>query len=266
MQFTLLGHVRMISHDELREDKEGGKCFVIADINGDLPLLKGVLQYIENAPLASNDKVIFLGNIVGTGEHSKEVIDLLQAYQFNRKEQVVILRGANEHKLITANDKYYASKQALQCINSYRTFKSRPANKSSLNKIDFTKFFKDLKWLASLPSFHITNRYLFVHSGVKIDTPLEKQDTHSCVFVQNAASFGSDRCDTAYITNHGEVKELIMVHSNSQFPFQSMAPRFNKFNYDLGCAVNPGQELPMLILGESGKWVTNKPKVVKIHR
>ena len=84
------------------ELKKSRKIWAIGSIHSNLKsftsIKKHILQNFENS-----DKLIFLGNIIGLGENSKETLSSVIDLRFNlmskfklKSESIVFLRGAQE--------------------------------------------------------------------------------------------------------------------------------------------------------------------------
>lgn len=165
----------------LPSDPSGTRLWVVSSIDGNLDKIEeSILEIETHRNFCENDKVIFMGNFLGNGLDNKEIISLLKEYQKSRPKQVIILRGAEEHKLIRSKKSFFTDALGFNTLHSY---KEKDKNKLRLN---LTKFIEDRTWLSTLPSIYYTNRFCFVHSGVVVGTPLEKQNPLTTMFLFDA--------------------------------------------------------------------------------
>ena len=66
----------------------------IGDIHGDIKKLRRLLAAVET--LYTDQQIVFLGDYVDKGSHSKEVINLLLEVKFKYKSKCVFLIGNHE--------------------------------------------------------------------------------------------------------------------------------------------------------------------------
>ena len=87
------------------ELKKSGKIWAIGSIHSNLQSFDSIKKYILKN-FDSGDKLIFLGNIIGLGDSSKETLNSVIDLRFNlmskfkiKPESIVFLRGAQEEML-----------------------------------------------------------------------------------------------------------------------------------------------------------------------
>ncbi len=182
------------------------KIWAIGSIHSKLQSFNQIKKFILNN-FEDNDKLIFLGNVIGLGKHSKEtltsVIDLrftLMAKFKLKPESIVFLRGAQEemfskllqlqlapnpseiiewmfdHGVNNTIKSYGFSEEEVKSIASSGTIKISKWT-SSLNKVlqmhsGHTEYFLNLKHAA----YSRTKKILFVNRGVDITRPLSAQN------------------------------------------------------------------------------------------
>jgi serine/threonine protein phosphatase 1 len=165
-------------------DPNETRIYTIGAINGRDDLLVKMIAEIEQCNLlASNDKIVFLGNFVGKEGSSRTVIDLLKQYQRLRPMHVQILRGASEHKMAQSRINFMRSDLGKEILRSYKTTHMLFPN-SETNKLDVKQFMEDTVWIESLPTYYESDKYFFVHSGVNPDKDLDKQSLGGFMFIQ----------------------------------------------------------------------------------
>ena len=256
----LMRQVKMCSQLDLVEDKDGSNIHIIPDVHGSRAMLRVALQHVEDFPLAKNDKIGVMGNFIGEHGSTKDVISLLRAYEAMRPHQLVVLRGHNEHELLLTKKKFFSKGLGLKIINHYRRHPN--AAGPLMNEIDMTQLWSDISWLANKPAFHVSHNHIFVHSGLAPSVALPKQDTHTCLYIQN--KFHKSQRIWYKDGALGEKVPLKVVHSNTGEGFKSCSPTFLLNRMDIGSVVDPGQEISVISIGDSGKNLTKKPELFKI--
>ena len=84
------------------ELKKNGKIWAIGSIHSNLKSFNSIKKFILNN-FEANDKLIFLGNVIGLGNNSKETLSSIIELRFNlmakfklKPDSIVFLRGAQE--------------------------------------------------------------------------------------------------------------------------------------------------------------------------
>lgn len=169
----------------LREDKSKSLIYTIGNINGDLGLLQETIESIEESTLlASNDKIVFLGNFISAKGDSSEVISLLKEYQEARPDQVVIIRGANEQRMIQSKRNFYQSELGKAVLKCYRIPVSMYTQLYK-NRLDIKRYMEHVSWLSELPMCFQSEKFFFVHAGVDPEKDLQKQMMGGFMFISN---------------------------------------------------------------------------------
>ncbi len=188
------------------ELKKSTKIWAIGSIHSNLKSFNSIKKFILKN-FTYNDKLIFLGNVIGLGDHSKETLDSVIDLRFNlmskfkiKPDSIVFLRGAQEEmftKLLqlqlapnpieiiewmfdhgvnrTLNSYGYSDDEAKNIATSGTINISRWT--SNLNKTlqinpGHTQYFLNLKHAA----YSQTKKILFVNRGVDITRPLSAQN------------------------------------------------------------------------------------------
>ena len=188
------------------ELEKSGKIWAIGSIHSNLESFISIKNFILKN-FNSEDKLIFLGNIIGLGEKSKETLTSVIDLRFNlmskfklKPESIVFLRGAQEemfskllqlqlapnpeeivdwmfeHGVNKTINSYGFSKDEVKNISSSGTIKISKWT-ASLNKTlhinpGHTQYFLNLKHAA----YSQTKKILFVNRGVDITRPLSAQN------------------------------------------------------------------------------------------
>ena len=188
------------------ELKKSRKIWAIGSIHSNLKsftsIKKHILQNFENS-----DKLIFLGNIIGLGENSKETLSSVIDLRFNlmskfklKSESIVFLRGAQEEmfsKLLQLQlapnpseiVEWMFDHGVNQTIRSYGFLESEVKNIASSGTLKISKWTSQLNRVLNLNPGHTqyflnlkhaayshTKKILFVNRGVDITRPLSAQN------------------------------------------------------------------------------------------
>ena len=188
------------------EIKKTNKLWAVGSIHSNLKSFNSIKKFILNN-FAPNDKLIFLGNIIGLGENSKETLDSVIELRFNlmskfkiKPESIIFLRGAQEemfskllqlhiapnpseivewmfdHGVNQTIKSYGFSEEEVKNIASSGTIKISRWTASLNRALQFnpghTQYFLSLKHAA----YSHTRKILFVNRGVDITRPLSAQN------------------------------------------------------------------------------------------
>ena len=196
----------MIKTSNFVELKKYGKIWAIGSIHSNIESFISIKRFILNN-FETNDKLVFLGNIIGLGNNCREtltsVIDLRFSLMSKFKldsDSIVFLRGAQEemfskilqlqlapnpteivewmfeHGVNKTIESYGFSEDEVKNISSSGTLKISKFT-SSLNKElklneGHTEYFLNLKHAA----YSNSKKILFVNRGVDITRPLSAQN------------------------------------------------------------------------------------------
>ena len=188
------------------EFKTSNKIWAIGSIHSNLKSFTSIKEFILNN-FEQNDKLVFLGNIIGLGNESKETLNSVIDLRFNlmsrfklKHDSIVFLRGAQEemfskllqlqlapnpseivewmfdHGVNETIKSYGFSEEEVRNIASSGTINISKWT-SNLNKVlkknlGHTEYFLNLKHAA----YSYTKKILFVNRGVDITRPLSAQN------------------------------------------------------------------------------------------
>ncbi len=188
------------------ELKKSNKIWAIGSIHSNLKSFNIIKRFILNN-FEENDKLIFLGNVIGLGENSKETLSSVIELRFNlmskfklKPDSIVFLRGAQEemftkllqlqlapnpseilewmydHGVNETIKSYGFSEDEIKNIASSGTIKiskwTTNLNKSIQNNPGHIEYFLNLKHAA----YSYTKEILFVNRGVDITRPISAQN------------------------------------------------------------------------------------------
>lgn len=164
------------------------KVFAIGDIHGCIKSLKTLLSRISPQ---GDDTLVFLGDYVSKGSHPKEALDYI--FQLKENYQVVMVRGNHDQKLLN----FLESPEDKTLEEDQRTL----GNTAFLN-LDSEVSQKYILLLHSLPVYHETDSFLFVHAGFDFTSPSCFSDSK---FMMETRSF-------AYNKREAKGKKILHGH------------------------------------------------------
>ena len=188
------------------ELKTSGKIWAIGSIHSNLKSFTSIKKFILKN-FESDDKLIFLGNVIGLGDNSKETLTSVIELRFNlmskfklKPETIIFLRGAQEEMFSKLLQLQLAPNPAEivewmfdhgvnKTIKSYGFSENEAKNIASSGTINITKWTSNLnKCLQLIPghtqyflnlkhaAYSHTKKILFVNRGVDITRPLSAQN------------------------------------------------------------------------------------------
>jgi serine/threonine protein phosphatase 1 len=153
----------------------------VGDVHGMADLLAHLLAAIEadSALCGQPATVVFLGDVVNRGAHTRQVLDRLVAGPERPGDRWIVLRGNHEQMMLdalTSGDSFifrrWLKMGGAQTLASYGGTRKRATPERARDLVDPAH----LRFLEGLPLMHIAGDYLFVHAGVEPGVPLHRQD------------------------------------------------------------------------------------------
>jgi serine/threonine protein phosphatase 1 len=209
---------------------DGLRIYAIGDIHGCADLLEALLQQIDmdcRLYPPSRPIVVFLGDYIDRGPASREVLDLLLAYE--RTKESVFLKGNHEtyiHRFLSepAVLDQWRLCCGLETLVSYGLNPSINPGISEQTQLaeEFAKFIpkRHLKFVESLDLSFSCGDFLFVHAGIRPGVPLRKQKEEDLLWIREEFLF----CEQQF--------EKFVVHGHT--PVRAPDIRPNRINIDTG--------------------------------
>jgi len=180
------------------------RIFAVGDIHGCLDKLVSLMDIIDVD--LKKETLVFMGDYIDRGPHSKEVVDYLidLARGGNR---VVFLKGNHELMLqnyLSGEDKLsflYNGGEAT--LGSY--MKSGGLNEASLIPPEHLEFFDNLRL------YYETENYIFVHGGLKANIPLEHQDEWDMLWIRDEFIYSDFDFGKLVIFGHTPFREPLIL-------------------------------------------------------
>jgi serine/threonine protein phosphatase 1 len=189
------------------------RIFVIGDIHGYLNKLKEIMSKIGPDP--ERDLLVFLGDYIDRGPHSREVVDYVLEIK-ERFPRTVCLIG--NHEVMFLDFLTYRKEPwtfllngGMETIHSYDLTGDEPEAKLPPAHMEFFN---------SLKPYYETEDFIFVHAGLRDGVSLAEQTLDDLLWIRRefiASSFDFG-------------KLVIFGHS----PFQSPLIHSNKIGIDTG--------------------------------
>lgn len=166
----------------------GERIYAIGDVHGRYDLLDALMEKIHtdaDALLPERDlRIVFLGDYIDRGDHSRKVIDFLILLRSFLGPQVEFLAGNHEAYLLSFLDDPLKGWKWLdfggrQTLASYGV--APPSTKPDLAGMLALRdrlrsaMGNHVAFLQSLPKFVLSGKVVFVHAGLDPSYPLEEQ-------------------------------------------------------------------------------------------
>ena len=180
------------------------RIFALGDIHGCFDKLVSLMDIIDVD--LKKETLVFMGDYIDRGPHSKEVVDYLidLAGGGNR---VVFLKGNHELMLqnyLSGEDKLsflYNGGEAT--LGSY--MKSGGLNEANLIPPEHLEFFDNLRL------YYETENYIFVHGGLKANIPLEHQDEWDMLWIRDEFIYSDFDFGKLVIFGHTPFREPLIL-------------------------------------------------------
>ena len=188
------------------ELKKSSKIWAVGSIHSNLNSFNSIKEFLLNN-FEENDKLIFLGNVIGLGNNSKETLSSVIDLRFNlmskfklKPDSVIFLRGAQEEmfsKLLQLQlapnpseiIEWMFDHGVNETIKSYGFPEDEVINVASSGTMNISKWTKNLNKVVHNTSGHTqyflnlrhaayshTKKILFVNRGVDVTRPLSAQN------------------------------------------------------------------------------------------
>jgi serine/threonine protein phosphatase 1 len=191
----------------------------IGDIHGMFHELETLLEhidcFIETKWRYDRFKLIFLGDYIDRGPHSKQVIKKLRSLE---SENYICLKGNHEEMMIksvsgeTEKTRFLVSGGEAS-IQSYGGFTQ--------------EFYSDLAWMTTLSTSYEDDKIFFVHAGIDPDAPLSDQSDEAKLWIRRKFIVDDRRFEKYVVHGH--------TPTTKNPPFTGRADiRLNRCNLDSG--------------------------------
>lgn len=189
------------------------KHFVLGDIHGCYYTL---IDLINKLPIESDDKLVFVGDYIDRGPHSRLVVEYVES--LTEEGTAIALKGNHEDMCVYAqrmNDNMlWVHNGGLTTLKS---FCGDPLpDKAKIPE-------EILDWMDNLPLTFETDDYFVCHAGIDPDYPLNQQDPDDLIWIRNKF-LNDDTFDVG--------KKVVFGHSAFK---EGPWIKENKIGIDTGC-------------------------------
>jgi serine/threonine protein phosphatase 1 len=188
------------------------RIFAIGDIHGCLDKLVSLMETVDVD--LSRDTLVFMGDYIDRGPHSREVVDYLLDLKA-RSDKVIFLKGNHEEMLEDyvngTNSLMFVANGGEATILSYR--KSGGQQEEMIPEAHMA-FFQNLQ------NFYETKDYFFVHAGLRPGVAIKDQVAWDMLWIR----------DQFIYTEYDFGKRIIFAHT----PFREPLVMENKIGIDTG--------------------------------
>jgi len=180
------------------------RIFAVGDIHGCLDKLVSLMGIIDID--LKKDRLVFIGDYIDRGPHSKEVVDYL--IDLGRREPgVIFLKGNHElmlqHYLNGTDRSTFLFNGGHATLESY--LKSRNQAEADLIPKSHLDFFDNLRL------YYETDKYIFVHAGLKANISLEEQDEWDMLWIRDEFIFSNFDFGKRVIFGHTPFREPLVL-------------------------------------------------------
>jgi serine/threonine protein phosphatase 1 len=231
--------------------------YAIGDIHGSFTKLENLLEHCV-AYRGSGDpsRMIFLGEYVDRGRHSRQVVELLMTMQASAPDEIICLSGNHEDMLVAAARQGGTYEVHWLLNGGDATLESYGVGSAD----DIPP--AHLAWFAALPLTFSDERRLYVHAGIMPGLPLDQQTKEHALWIREP--FLSDPRD------HG----VFVVHGHTPSRSGTVELRPNRLNLDTGAyyggpltaaVFNDTTRGPIAFITDDGR-ITEAPQPTDMQR
>ena len=153
------------------------KIFAIGDIHGCFNKLCNLMDKIDIDH--EKDTLVFLGDYIDRGPDSFEVIEYLTGLK-KKFQKIIFLKGNHEEML----ENYLKGPDKLTYLNNGGQSTLESYIKHNLHHGDSIFPVKHLEFFKSLICYYQTEKYIFVHAGLKKKVKLESQKSDDMLWIR----------------------------------------------------------------------------------
>jgi serine/threonine protein phosphatase 1 len=181
--------------------------YAIGDIHGHLDSLERLMEKIK--PDLEKDQLVFMGDYIDRGPHSKGVVDyVLRLRNTAPPQNVVCLKGNHEAMFLNflqgEDMELFLFNGGLSTIKDYWGRHWKDLEKLVLPP-DHDKFFRELKLYYETPD------YIFVHGGLKPGVPLKEQDEEDLLWIRGEFITAMDDFGRKVIFGHTPFRQPLVL-------------------------------------------------------
>lgn len=184
--------------------------FVIGDVHGCFPALKQLLTYWN----PDTEQLIFIGDLIDRGEHSRDVVQL--AMKLKKEYGAIVIGGNHEEMLLEWLDAPMQHASFYYMVGGEKTLASfyssqlvqtiLPEKLAERLQQDYPE---EIDFLRSLPDYIEDKQYLFVHAGINLEiTNWKNSGTRYFRTIREPFHYGANKTGKTIIFGHTPTRKL----------------------------------------------------------
>jgi len=188
----------------------GERVYAVGDVHGRADLFEELIEVIERDDAGrgqAHTTVVLLGDLIDRGHDSAAVVALARAW--GQRREVEFIKGNHEEMLLVSREDTDAMRGFLKFggLETILSYGIDPQVAASAEMEDLQRLMneaipqEDYDFLDGFKKLVRIGDYLFVHAGVRPDTPLEHQLGRDCRWIREP--FLSHRGDFGAFVVHG---------------------------------------------------------------
>ncbi|AXB76169.1 metallophosphoesterase [Novosphingobium sp. P6W] len=188
----------------------GERVYAVGDIHGRADLFEDLILAIEQDDAARGrayTTVVLLGDLIDRGHDSAAVVE--RARRWGSQRNVEFIQGNHEEMLLVSRDDTDALRSFLKFggLETILSYGVDPEAASSAELDELQRLMNaaipqdDIDFIDAFKKMVRIGDYVFVHAGVRPDTPLEHQSGRDCRWIREP--FLSHRGDYGGFVVHG---------------------------------------------------------------
>jgi serine/threonine protein phosphatase 1 len=184
-------------------------CFVIGDIHGCLSELSCL---VENLPLKTADRIVFLGDYIDRGPDSKGVVSYLMTLAKTSDCDLVFLKGNHEDMLLSYlgfaghYGEMFLANGGHATLASYGMPAGTMSQASAMARIPA----EHVEFFLSLKNYSLEGSFLCVHAGVHPARSLAAQSQVDMLWIRNEFISSTHRLPYTVVFGHTPQREVFI--------------------------------------------------------
>ena len=199
-------------------EADGARIYAIGDLHGHFRELRGLYgKLLSDGLHPARDRVIFLGDFVDSGPDAPLVVQQMIAWQ-QRYPHWRFLMGNHEALFLDAIAGWpHGDRDALDHwwanggSATWRAYVGPDVEFATLDDPFADVPVEHRAWLAGLPRVMETDRYLFVHAGLRPGVPVVENDPEDLIWIRDTFIRSQDDWGKTVIYGHTGVKEPLVL-------------------------------------------------------
>lgn len=235
--------------------------YVMSDIHGCYKEMKEALRFWN----PEKEHLVILGDLVDKGPDSYLVIRHLMDLKFNHSEMVTIIKGNHDEMFVSwLMDSpfdmlayYYNETHNETLVSFFDDYgKYRKASRRQRAEHMVYKFKEELSFIKDFPYYLETEKLIFVHAGIDLDSDKWRENKREMMWVRNKFIYSDKISDKRIFFGHTPTSLIRNKESNNNL---WISPNKDKVCLDGG--VSMGGQLNAVKIDSDGEII--KTHIIK---